>query len=77
MVPRVKPASAPGTAGYLSGRKRSLLEGGIRVPGIVEWPARVKAGRTTDIPCVTSDYLPTLLDFARSQAGQPTGRSMA
>ena len=54
---------APGSAGHLSGRKRSLLEGGIRVPGLVEWPAKIKPGSKTDIPCVTSDYLPTILDL--------------
>ena len=28
----------------LTGKKMDLLEGGIRVPYIVRWPARVKAG---------------------------------
>ncbi len=53
---------APGSAGRLRGRKRSLFEGGIRVPGILEWPAKVKPGSTTDVPASTSDYLPTVLD---------------
>ena len=51
-----------GSAGPFRGRKRSLYEGGIRVPGILEWPAQVKAGSTTDFAAVTSDYLPTILD---------------
>ncbi|MDG1831922.1 MAG: sulfatase-like hydrolase/transferase, partial [Verrucomicrobiota bacterium] len=55
-------ASAPGSAGHFSGRKRSLLEGGIRVPGLIEWPAKIKPG-VTAIPAVTSDYLPTILDL--------------
>ena len=55
-------ASAPGSAGHFSGRKRSLLEGGLRVPGLIEWPAKIKP-RTTAIPAVTSDYLPTILDL--------------
>lgn len=59
--PEGQAGNAPGSAGHLSGRKRSLLEGGIRVPGLVEWPARIKPGRTTNVPCVTSDYLPTIL----------------
>jgi arylsulfatase A-like enzyme len=54
--------SAPGVVGHLSGRKRSLLEGGIRVPGLIEWPGKVRPGNTT-IPAVTSDYLPTILDI--------------
>jgi arylsulfatase A-like enzyme len=52
-----------GSAGPFRGRKRSLLEGGVRVPGLLEWPARIKAGRATDIPCSTSDYFPTVMDI--------------
>ncbi len=52
----------PGSAAHLRGRKRSLHEGGIRVPGILEWPSTVKPGSQTDFPAVTSDYLPTIVD---------------
>ena len=31
------------------------------MPGILEWPERVSAGTVTDVPAVTSDYLPTIL----------------
>lgn len=55
--------SAPGSAGPFRGRKRSLYEGGVRVPAIIEWPARIAAGRASDVPCCTSDYLPTVLDL--------------
>ena len=48
----------------LRGRKRTLYEGGIRVPGIIEWPARVRAPRTSSMPAVTSDILPTLAGLA-------------
>lgn len=51
-----------GSAGPFRGRKRSLYEGGVRVAGILEWPDKVAAGRETDFPAVTSDYLPTILD---------------
>lgn len=54
---------APGDAGPLRGRKRDLFEGGIRVPAILEWPARIAGGRTTRLPACTSDYLPTILDL--------------
>ena len=50
-----------GTAGKFRGRKRSLYEGGIRVPGILVWPDRIKQPRSSNFPCVTSDYLPTVL----------------
>ena len=53
---------APGSAAHLRGRKRSLYEGGVRVPGILEWPGQVQPG-TTNFAAVTSDYLPTVLDL--------------
>ena len=56
------PENGVGQSGGLRARKRSLHEGGVRVPGILEWPATVTAARTTDYPCVTSDYYPTILD---------------
>jgi arylsulfatase A-like enzyme len=52
-----------GSAGQLRGRKRSLFEGGVRVPGLLEWPGQVAAGSVTDYPAVTSDYLPTILEL--------------
>lgn len=51
-----------GSAGGLRGRKGSLYDGGIRVPGLLVWPSRISDPRRIDAPCVTSDYLPTLLD---------------
>jgi len=61
-----------GSAGPFRGRKRSLFEGGVRVPGLLEWPTRVKPGRVTDIPCSTCDYFPTVLDvLGFTMTGQP------
>ncbi len=56
-----------GSTGGLRGRKRSLFEGGIRVPGILEWPSRIKPGRSTSVPCSTSDYVPTVAEAAGLQ----------
>lgn len=64
--PEGQAGKAPGSAGRLRGRKRDLYEGGVRVPAIIEWPGRVKAG-ATDIPAVTSDYLPTVLELTGSK----------
>jgi arylsulfatase A-like enzyme len=47
----------------LRGAKGNLYEGGIRVPAIIEWPAVVTSPRISDMPCVTSDIMPTLLDL--------------
>ena len=52
-----------GSAGPFRGRKRSLYEGGVRVPGIIEYPARFAEHRKIDAPCVTSDYYPTLCEL--------------
>tara|TARA_R110002049_G_scaffold4601_5_gene32210 strand:+ start:293557 stop:294999 length:1443 start_codon:yes stop_codon:yes gene_type:complete len=60
--PEGKDAKSPGSAGDFRGRKRSLYEGGVRVPGILVWPGHTKPGSTTDYAAVTSDYLPTVLD---------------
>jgi arylsulfatase A-like enzyme len=63
----LRPGKADGMSGStkgLRGRKRSLYEGGIRVPGLIEWPARFHQPRTTDVPACTHDYLPTLLNAA-------------
>lgn len=49
------------------GVKSQVYEGGIRVPGLVEWPARIPQPRTTNVRATTSDLLPTLC----SLVGQP------
>ena len=60
-------AAAPGSAGPFRGRKRSLYEGGIRVPSLIHWPRRIPTAGVTDFPAVTSDYLPTILDALNIQ----------
>ncbi|HEY8067446.1 MAG TPA: sulfatase-like hydrolase/transferase [Burkholderiales bacterium] len=49
----------------LVGRKMDLLEGGIRVPYIVRWPAKVKAGGVTTQQAITMDWVATILDIAK------------
>ncbi len=49
------------TAG-LRGYKGSVYEGGIRVPMIVRFPGRVKAGTVNDTPGYFADWFPTLCD---------------
>lgn len=43
----------------------------MRVPGIVEWPARIKRPFTTDVPAVTSDIYPTVLDLVGVKPPNP------
>jgi len=39
-------------------------EGGLRIPQIARWTGRIKAGSTTDVPTISTDWVPTLLDVA-------------
>ncbi|MGQ9573740.1 MAG: sulfatase [Thermoguttaceae bacterium] len=66
--------SGVGSAGPFRGRKRSLYEGGVRVPFIVRWPGQVPAGRIDDTSVVAGvDFLPTVCKLAGIQtpAGHP------
>ena len=47
-----------------TGRKTELLEGGLRIPAVIRWPARIPAGRTTDQVAIGMDWLPTFLAAA-------------
>jgi arylsulfatase A-like enzyme len=47
-----------------TGRKTELLEGGLRIPAIVSWPARIPQGRTIEQVAITMDWMPTLLAAA-------------
>ncbi len=55
---------APGSTGGLKGRKRSLYDGGVRVPAFVVWPGIVPEGKHIDTPCSTLDYFPTISRIA-------------
>jgi arylsulfatase A-like enzyme len=48
----------------LSGSKKDLLEGGIREPFMVQWKARVPAGKVDDRPVITLDIMATALAAA-------------
>src|SRR5690606_18423021 len=46
------------------GQKGELLEGGIRVPMLVRWPARIQAGSRSEQVNISMDWVPTLLAAA-------------
>jgi N-acetylgalactosamine-6-sulfatase len=57
--------SGVGSPGPFRGRKRSLYEGGVRLPFLVRWPKAVPAGRVDDSSVVTAvDVLPTVCALA-------------
>ena len=53
-----------GTPGDLRAMKLWMYEGGIRVPGILRWTGRVKAGQQIAEPFCGLDVLPTLCELA-------------
>ena len=44
--------------------KGFLYEGGVRVPMIVRWPGKIKAGEVVDTAVISTDWTPTLLALA-------------
>ncbi|MEM7375512.1 MAG: sulfatase-like hydrolase/transferase [Bacteroidota bacterium] len=44
------------------GRKGHIYEGGLRVPAILEWPAKIKETSVSNLPATTSDMFPTLAE---------------
>ena len=48
------------------GGKMDLLEGGLRVPLVARWPARIKAGGVSATPNLTMDWTATMLRAAGS-----------
>lgn len=55
----------------LRGLKGSLHEGGIRVPMIIRWPGRTKAGSTSARVVGFEDLLPTLADLSGAAGAIP------
>jgi arylsulfatase A-like enzyme len=47
----------------LRSQKGYPYEGGIRVPTVVKWPGKVPAGGKSNFPIVTTDWIPTILDY--------------
>ena len=41
--------------------KGQIYEGGTRVPGLIEWPARIPTTFVSAVPCSTLDIYPTVL----------------
>ncbi|MCP4857737.1 MAG: sulfatase [Fuerstiella sp.] len=58
--------------GPLQEGKRSIYEGGIRVPTVISGPG-IKAGSQCDVPIVQWDFLPTFHDLSGSDTPLPEG----
>ncbi len=55
----VSPVSVTGGRAH----KGTIYEGGLRVPAVIEWPARIPKASVTEVPANTSDIFPTLLEI--------------
>jgi arylsulfatase A-like enzyme len=56
------------SSGPLKGFKRSMHDGGIRVPMIVRWPGKVPADAVSDYVWAFWDFLPTAAEIAGTAA---------
>ena len=56
------PKIEPGTVGGLRGNKGTIYEGGLRVPAVIEWPAKIRP-RISRFPASVLDIFPTLLEL--------------
>ncbi|HMC97754.1 MAG TPA: sulfatase-like hydrolase/transferase, partial [Flavobacteriales bacterium] len=64
----------------LAGFKASMLEGGSRVPLIVNWPGTTPAGKVNHDLTDFTDFMPTFAEFARAKLPEGVkidGRSFA
>ncbi|MER2491798.1 sulfatase-like hydrolase/transferase [Catenovulum sediminis] len=56
----------------LSGTKANHLEGGIRVPMLIRWPAKLPANTRFEYPVSTLDLMPTFLSVAGANLSEFT-----
>ena len=61
------------SCGKMTGQKRSMNEGGIRVPMVARWPGKITAGRVSDLPWYFPDVMPTLAELAGASKDVPKG----
>ena len=60
-----------GSTGGRRGDKGDVYEGGLLVPAILEWPAKIPQPRTTQMRCNTYDIYPTVMEIIGAKiAGQ-------
>ena len=66
-----KQTSAVTSNAPLRAGKGHLYEGGIREPLIVRWPGVVTPGAVCDVPIISVDYFPTILEMAGVNPARP------
>ena len=70
-----------GNTGKWIGQKNTFLEGGIRVPAIIHYPAKIPAAQTRDQIITIMDWFPTVMDFCgiktKTDSPKLDGRSLS
>jgi arylsulfatase A-like enzyme len=66
-VPELRDDAPTHNTPYRAG-KGFLYEGGLRVPLLVRWPGKIKAGTVSQVPVINTDLLPTLCELAGVKA---------
>ncbi|MEX0321715.1 MAG: sulfatase [Puniceicoccaceae bacterium] len=65
--PEHRTDTAFGSSGELRGAKGHIHEGGIRVPSIVRWPGKIKAGSVNHATINGTDWMPTIAALAGAE----------
>lgn len=61
------PGSADRIGSTVRASKASIYEGGVLVPGVLEWPAMIKKPAHTKSVSVTSDFFPTIAELVGAE----------
>jgi len=63
--------TAKGSTGGFSGNKGHVFEGGIRVPCVIRWPGKIRAGITSDQMSMTIDLTASLAELLKATTPKP------
>ena len=66
----------PKTGVEFRGGKGNLYEGGLRIPFVVRWPERIKAGQESDLVFYQPDMMATLAELTNATAPANDGLSI-
>jgi arylsulfatase A-like enzyme len=64
-----------GTSGLWRSGKQHMYEGGIRVPMLIRWPAKIRAGSNTECAAMSMDIFSTVCEVAGAEI-HPSGRGI-